>query len=103
MLSNDKILYKIIFTIIHTINFTNSWLINHVVLLLLAIEHVMIYHWEKVIKIIYAKIILSGQEVGKLSPFMSFIIDELRRSAQSLLSNMYDIRSFLSKKNTVDV
>jgi uncharacterized membrane protein len=96
---NNKTLYKIIFTIIYTIDFTNSWLISQVILFFQAIGHTIIYYWEKLINIISAKFIQSGQELKPLSPSVNFILNELHRSAQGLFSNMYNIFKSLSTKN----
>ena len=91
------------YTIIHAINFINSWLINQVILLLQAIEHTINYYRGELIKIISAKLILSGQQLDTLSPLVNFIFDALQRSAHDLFSNMYNILKFLYTKTRVDV
>lgn len=100
---SDKILYKTIFTIIYTINLTNTWIITHQVFLLQAIGYTITLRWEKFIKIISDKLTISGQELGALSPSINFILHTLSNTAQGLFNNIHNMLKSLYTKNLVDV
>jgi uncharacterized membrane protein len=95
---NYQIICKIILTIIYTIDFTNTWLINQLILLLSAAGHTIIYYWEKLTSIISTNLTQTGRELDTLSPPVKFILNELHNSAQVLFSNMSNIFKFISTK-----